>query len=316
MKFENIYCLCKKYYNDICRKAILREDGEAVKIIKVDDVLHATEQLAQIECLKESSEEFLNNIKNVQKGKMMIGESSSLDFKRAKEKLLIEINTIISLYESMSLHTKEFPGIDIKIPNCENFMDFKKIINEIDFIITKCPFIQREAEFLRFEGIDVGSQWISFVVSGAVAVTVGSILLNNIAAFVDKCIIIRSHYLTTIQQKLEVQKSQIEQNEKDELIKNINRIFKIHIENAIKELEEKTGCKISDGDERGRAEQSLQKMGELIDKGLQIYSSIDSPQETKALFEPLEMKYLSIEQELKAIEDKKNKQSKKEENDK
>ncbi len=258
----------------------------------------------------------MDNIKNVEKGKMVIGESSSLDFKRAKGKLLIEIETIIGLYESMNLHTKEFPGIDIKIPNCGDFMDFKKIINEIDFIIAKCPFIQHEAESLRFDGIDVGSQWISFVVSGVATIAAGSILLNNIAAFIDKCIIIRSHYLTTKQQKLEVQKSKIEQNEKEELIKNINRIFRIHIENAIKELEEKTGCKISDGDERGRAEQSLQKMGELIDKGLQIYSSIDSPKETKALFEPLEMKYLSIEQGLKAIEDKKNKECQKEESDK
>lgn len=69
MKFENIYCLCKKYYNDILKKAILRKDGETVKILREDEVLYATEQLAQIECLKESLGEFLDNIKNVEKGR-------------------------------------------------------------------------------------------------------------------------------------------------------------------------------------------------------------------------------------------------------
>lgn len=295
MKFENIYRLCKKHYNNTAE-------------LDMRSFHHIMNELNQIECFKES-------IKNVDYIFKNPGKCSDGVFSEAKKILFSKMETIIDLYESMNLQTGRLPSLDIKIPDCDNFTDFKKIINEIEFIVTKCPFTQHEAEFLRFKGVDVGSQWISFAVLGIAAVATGSILLNNIAALVDKCIIIRSHYLTTKQQELEVQKSQREQNEKDELIKNINRLYKIYIENAIKELEEETGCKISDGDERGRAEQSIQKLGELIDKGLQIYSSIDSPKETKALFEPLEMKYLSIEQELKAIEDKKNREREKEESD-
>ncbi len=292
MKFENIYYLCTKYYDDV------------VNLEEVD-FERVSEHLYQIECLRESLISIDRIVNNNDDDYFYKGS-----FKEEKNKLLLEMKAIIKLYESMDLRRKKSPSLDIKIPDCDNFTDFKKIINEIEFIVTKCPFTQHETETLRFNGVDVGTQWISFAVSGIVAVTTGSILLNNIAAFIDKCIIIRSHYLTTKQQELEVQRSQIEQNEKDELIKNINRIYKLQIENTIKELEEKTGRKISDGDERGRAEQSLQKTGELIDKGLQIYSSIDSPKETKALFEPLQMKYLRIEQELKAIEDKKAKKRK------
>ncbi len=314
MKFENIYCLCKKYY-DLFNECKLENKGGYISINNSTPTQRAIRQLATINYLEEQLEEFSYAIKNLRKARPDSPDRSINDFREIKEKLLAEMDTIINLYESMDLHARELPGLDIKIPDCNNFTDFKKMITEIEFIITKCPFTQHETETLRFEGVDVGSQWISFAVSGIATIAAGSILLNNIAAFIDKCIIIRSHYLTTKQQKLEIERSSIEQGEKDELLKNINKIYKIHIENAIKELEEKTGCKISDGDERGRAEQSLQKMGELIDKGLQIYSSIDSPKETKALFEPLEMKYLSIEQELKAIEDKKNRERKKEESD-
>ncbi len=315
MKFENIYSLCKKHCDDIIGVELISRDGY-IFVDHLDYTINVIGQLVQIDYLKDWLNKFFNAIENIQNKEVSSSSREQKDFREIKEKLIAKMETIISLYESMGLSAKKLPGLDMRIPDCDNFTDFKKMITEIEFIITKCPFTQHEAETLRFEGVDVGSQWISFAVSGIATIAAGSILLNNIAAFVDKCIIIRSHYLTTKQQKQEIERASIEQGEKDELLKNINRIYKIHIENVIKELEEKTGCKISDGDERGRAEQSLQKMGELIDKGLRIYSSIDSPKETKALFEPLEMKYLSIEQELKAIEDKKNKQSKKEENDK
>lgn len=314
MKLENIYYLCKKYC-DIVSNIEATEVNRNYYVDRIEEVRQAIKQLAEIDCLKVELQNFSSKVEEVHGRSSILFENPFESLREANVKLCVKMNTILAVCESMDLHIRETPGLDMKIPDCDNFTDFKKIINEIEFIVTKCPFAQHETESLRFEGVDVGTQWISFAISGVAAVATGSILLNNIAAFVDKCIIIRSHYLTTKQQKLEIERSSIEQGEKDELLKNINRIYKIHIENTIKELEKETGCKISDGDERGRAEQSLQKMGELIDKGLQIYSSIDSPKETKALFEPLEMKYLSIEQELKAIEDKKNRERKKEESD-
>lgn len=312
MKLRNIYYLCKKYK----------------KVIEVNDLVfsnymysfaeeqgykEALEKLGQIECLQKSIEDHMQAIEKVL-GDDAAVQNSNLEkkFYETRRALFDKINTIISLYESMDRPKEELPGIDIKLPDTSNFSDFKKIIDEIDFIITKCPFLQSEKESLQFAGIDVGSQWLSFVISGMAIVVSGSMLLNNILAFVDKCIVIRSHYLTTESQKQEVEKSKTDQNEKAELIKNINKIYKIQVDNVIKELEEETGYTISDGDEKGRTEQALQKAAELIDKGLEIVASIDTKQEIKVLFEPLEMKYLSIENKLKVIEDKKKKENKNE----
>ena len=163
-------------------------------------------------------------------------------------------------------------------------------------------FFQDEHELLEFENVDIGSFWLTFSVVGGVVT--GSLLLNNIAAFIDKCIIIRSHYLTIEKQKAELEKARIEGKQKEELINSLDTVYKITVKNAINELEDFTKYHIADGDERERVEQTLEKLGKLIDKGLQIYSTIESPEEIKTLFKPLEMRYLAVGEKLKLLEDK------------
>ena len=69
-------------------------------------------------------------------------------------------------------------------------------------------------------------------------------------------------------------------------------------------MENETNKKLQNGEERGMVEQAFEKMNVLLEKGLQIYSTIESPQEVKALFEPLEMKYISVSNGVKLIEEK------------
>lgn len=216
---------------------------------------------------------------------------------------MYKMSAIIDLCESMGMSAEEKSGIDIKIPpNCD-FTDFRKIMDDLEFIFLKCPLFKSDTEELKFESVDVGSTWISFIV-----LSVGtSIILNNIAAFIDKVIIIRSHRLTLEMQETELNKSKMDEKEKLELLKNINKLYKTYVSNAVSDLEEMTKCKLKDGDERGKVEKAIEKAEKLIDKGLQIYPMIDSSKETKLLFEPLKMKYLSIADEIKLLTDKKAK---------
>lgn len=216
--------------------------------------------------------------------------------------LLNGMESIIQLYESMGLQSEEDLGLDIKLPKTDNITDFKKYVDGLEFVFTKCPFFQSDEASLKFNSVDVGSVWLIIGIA-CTSVAVGSILMNNIAAFIDKCIIIRSHKLTYKRQEQEIRRAELEQKEKEELLKNINKLYKIVVNNAINDLEESTGHKISDGDERGRVEQSFERLEKMIDEGLQIYASIDSPKEVQAVFAPLEMHYLSIGEELKRIEE-------------
>lgn len=217
--------------------------------------------------------------------------------------LLQKIHCAIALIDTMSGNCKEALGLEIKLPDLNDITELKKYIDGLEFIFTKCPFFQNNDANLKLETVDSGSIWFGFGVVCA-SLAVGSVFLNNITAFIDKCYVIKSHSLTCTRQKQEIENAKIEQREKEELLKNIDRLYRISVENAIRELQATTGCPIQDGEEMGRAEQSFEKMIKLLDQGLQIYASIDSPQEVKALFEPLKMYYLSTEKELKKIEKK------------
>lgn len=303
MKLGDIYSICKEKYSII--------EAIHLPIFSVPDDINSLnadlffcEELRKIECIKSAYESFVAYPADVIALETGLDTDEHAKFECAKSCLLAVMDCIIKMYEGTGRQSKKEIGLDIRFPVSGNFSDFRKDIDELDFILTKCPFFQNENESLRFGNIDIGSFWLTFVVVSG-AIVSASVLLNNIAAFVDKCMVVRSHYYTTEKQKAELEKAQINQNEKEEIQKSIERLYKITVDNAISELEEITNCILKDGDERGRVEQSLEKMGKLIDKGMQIYATIDSPEETKALFEPLEMHYLEVDKQLKLLEDKK-----------
>lgn len=304
MRFREIYAICNKNYDNMQKYCGawsreyrgLKENGAKMEIPDFEA------RHSNLRYLRKGMKESFESIKCFDSTFAEINEAmlkKDLDEELyLYQCLLIKVKGIIELYESLE-QPKEDIGLDIKIPETDSITEFKKYVDDLEFIFTKCPFFQSDEERLRFKTVDVGSIWLVIGVSGAVAGA--SVLLNNIAAFIDKCFIIKSHKTTYEMQKLEIQKAEIEQKEKEEIVESIKRIYKIAVKNAIKELEKTTGHQISDGDEEGRVEQSFEKLEKLMDKGLQIYSSIDSPAEVKALFKPLEMHYLPIEKELKKI---------------
>lgn len=215
------------------------------------------------------------------------------------------VDCIVSLYEPTEEQDEENLGLDIKIPETDNITELKTYIDGLEFIFTKCPFFKSNEASLILRNVDNGSIWLIIGVTYA-SMVAGSALLNNIAAFIDKCYVIKSHKSTCKRQEQEIEKSNCDQKEKEEILKSIRMLYKISVDNAIKDLENATGYNIQDGDERGRVEQSFDKLEKLLDKGMQIYSSIDSPQEIKAVFAPIEMHYLSVTDGLKRIEEKSN----------
>lgn len=213
------------------------------------------------------------------------------------------VECILLLNDRMGNQGEESIGLDIKLPRTNTITDLKKYIDGLEFVFTKCPFFQSGDASLELETAESGSIWLIFGVACA-SIAVGSVLLNNIAAFIDKCFVIKSHKSTYKRQKQEIENAELVQKEKEELFKNIDRLYRISVENVIRELQASTGCQIHDGDEMGRVEQSFEKMIKMLEQGLKIYSSLNSSQEIKALFAPLEMHYLSIEKEVQKIEEK------------
>ena len=308
MKLRNIYVLCKDNVDAIkgLSASTLESNGrQGKRVIEWGKCRSAIECLIKVPALKNECDHLLDTVPSffITKDTFDISNSEwdKINFKR--NMLLRTMEDIIDLCEKMGIETEKRIGLDIKLPQYSDFSEFVSYLNDIEFVFSKCPFLQSDEEKIKFENVDVGSTWLTFAIIGG-AVIGGSIVLNNLAAFIDKCIVIRSHYLTTEKQKHDLEVEIQDANEKAIVLKYIESLYKKEVNNAIKEMEKISNyiVKNTDGDEIKRIEQCFDRMGKLIDKGLQIHSSIDSPSEVKVLFEPIEMKYISISEGLKLLE--------------
>lgn len=311
MKLRNIYIICRNNYdaiNDLEGKNSLLNSRACIAVSGWNNALSALMDTKNVKSLEKESNEVINAVPELFRTKdtFNITEKEWEKIYSAKETLLRTMDDTIDLYEKMGMDTENRTGIDIKLPDFSDFTEFVDYLNDIQFVFTKCPFLQSSKEEFRFENVDVGSTWLTFLVVGGAALTGGSILLNNIVSFIDKCIILRSHYLTVEKQKQDLKNEKRSEEEKKIIFSYVDDLYKKEVDRAIQELEEITDYKVEnkDGDERGRIEQCFEKMSNLLDKGLQIYSTIDAPNETKMLFEPIEMKYLGKSDERKLLEKK------------
>lgn len=304
MRLRNIYVLCSenKQKIELIKGSSATNNGYTI-VSGWDNFLDALKQIKPVDFLNEDISNLISCVPEIYRHQKQFHVTNSEwnKINQRKNNLLASMENVIKLYESMGLLTEEQIGLDIKLPKCDSFSDFKKCIDELEFILYKCPFFRIEGEDLKFHSLDVGSMWLNFVVIG-VAIGVSSKLLKNLVTFLDKCLILRSHKITIDQQAVQLQTMKIEQKEKKELLKGINKIYQAQADDIISELEKNTGIQLQDGEEKGVVLQTFEKMNLLIDKGLQIYSTIDSPKEIQTLFQPIEQKYLSIYDEIKLLE--------------
>lgn len=310
MKFRNLYITCRENINVI--KGITFRDTTynsrpAVNVFGWGEACAVLRKFIEFEPLRKKSENLINAVPEIFRSKdsFMIEPAEKNQISAARTNLVDEMALIIRLSADLGIADEERNGLDIKLPPYKDFSEFRGYIDDIEFILTKCPFLQAEGEELRFDNVDVGSTWLTFFVVGA-ALTGGSLLFNNIAAFVDKCLVIRSHYLTVQRQKAELDSMEMTAEEKAIIGKYLRESYEKQLNWAIAELEEATHYTVEnkDGDEKNRIIRCMEKMGELTELGFRIQSSLDAPGETKALFDALEMRYLLPDTSSKLIEEK------------
>lgn len=307
MRLKNIYVTCKDYIDNIedISGATSASNASYTVVSGWKSFLDSYNTIINVDCIKEDIEALLECVPSIYRHQhsFTVTNAEWNRIKQAKDKLFNSMNSIIKLYESMGLCIEEETGIDIKLPQCNDFAEFKKNIEDLEFVLYKCPFFKIQDEELKFKSFDVGSMWLYFAIGGATLVGT-SVLLNNIASFIDKCIIIKSHATTLKQQKILLQSMEMENAEKQSIINGLDALYKAQVKAEIDKLAKETNIKLENGEEIGYAEQSMERAKNLLDKGLEIYATIDSPQEVKALFGPIEMKYLSMAEEIKLLEKK------------
>lgn len=305
MRLYNIYYLCRELIDIFKQDRISLDNKRNVyEISDLENYWSAIDSLQNIALFKPVIEHFYNIIPVYAKNENSIEVSIDIyrNFESLNKTIINQMSVIIDLYESMNI-SKNPVGIDVKIPSCEDLKEYIKYLNDLDFIFTQCPYLLHKDETIKFSTVDVGSQWINFIIELSVGSVATFYILNNLALILDKIVILRSHYKSVKQQEeaLKVAKH------KAELLDSEKEIFdtlKRHYMSEITDSLENEISPLEDGDQRGRLEKSLEKLCNLLDKGVEIYASIDTPNDIQVLFPTLNEKEKLPDSILKYIEDK------------
>lgn len=308
MKLYNIYYLCKDCI-DVCQElSIARINSNDFGISNWSEYKKILEKLYNIELFRNISYSIYSTIPSmvVDKISPIISTDRKDTIIRQNNNLVLMMQTVIELYESMHL-TMDGKGIDVKIPECNDLKEYMTYLKELDFIFSNCPYLLCDNEKIKFSSVDVGSNWLTFIIeitaaAGAVALT-GSMLLNNLAAIMDKVLVLKSHLNSIKKDEQLLRASQMKGNLLESDLEIFDTLKKIYINQATESLESQLG-EISDPEDKTKLEKSLEKLSTLLDKGMEIHASIDLPADVQLLFPEVLGQQKITSDILKYLEDK------------
>ena len=114
----------------------------------------------------------------------------------------------------------------------------------------------------------------------------------------------RSNNVVINQQK-EILETMRQKNEVgQEMIDTFKRMKILMLDDAVSQIEESSGIKLANEEERDKARRAIDTFSELLDKGVELYSAIETPEDVKVKFPFAENDPLLSEEALKLIEDK------------
>lgn len=305
VRLYNIYYVCKHAIKDLesGKKATLTNPGSnsTYYIIENWKILSSIIKIfCSVECLKKDAINLYHIMPTpeLDSDKPMLSQGSYLQFKEKFGILETKVYTIIDLYESMNLGEAKV-GLEVKIPQTESFSKYIDILRDLNFIFEQCPYCRIKDERLEFSGTDVGSMWLMFAL-----ISEGTYrILNNIGKLVDKAMAIKSHFLTLKMQEEEYEAMKARGEITAEVLEAFQQMKKITYKKYVHELSEEIEA-TSDAEEESKVEKSLEKLANLIDKGVEIYTSIEIPKEVKAVFPVSDQQNALPDEVLKYLEDK------------
>ncbi len=285
MRLYNVFYACKLCLPSI--KAVSVADSiKDSNVVFVNNWLackEALDALKSIECFDKDINKLYKLLDwQLNIDKVRLPSSQKQDFEKALMKVLGSVEILVNLCDMLEIG-EAGSGIDVKIPKCDSLKEYMGYLKEIDFMFTQCPYLLHEEEEIKFNNVDVGSQWLAFAVTG---ITGSFYILNNLAKLVQKAISIKSNILVYRQQEEQLKEMQLKNEVLDETVETFKRFKQTLLDDSVAELEGDIG-KLRDGEERDKVKKTLEDMVVLMDKGVEIYSSIETPKEVKVLF-PLE----------------------------
>lgn len=282
MRLYNVFYVCKLYYPAI--KGVVSQPikDQQVNIIENwPECKAALEAVKKIECFERLARTAFDSIGVFERDseKPSVSRSTADRFIKSINSLRVSMEVLMSLCDSLEMGESD-SGIDIKIPTCESLKEYMGYLKDIDFILTQCPFLLHDKEQIKFKNVDVGSQWLVFAVLGSAS---GYYILNNLAKIIQKVIELRANLNTCKMQEEMLNELQRKGEVMDETIDVFKKMKQMVLNKAIDDLEIDIKP-LQDGEERDKVKRTIEMMHGLIERGVEIYSSIETPKEVKVLF--------------------------------
>lgn len=199
--------------------------------------------------------------------------------------IIFSMRLLSEFFDKAGIHEREY-GFDIKLPPNISLQHLTVLVKNLDLVFSQCPLFSKDDGQITYSGVDVGSSWLTFAVVGAGA----TYILSKLAEFVDKCIIIRSHWLTCKQQEETARKLGLSNDILNSMKKSSQAILEKVEENILNELASSND--ITNPEDKERLKYSMNLFTEQMSKGMEIYASVESPKEIKATFPPIETQAL------------------------
>lgn len=151
MRLYGMYVICKKYIKAVQEMKVGTKStgGNSVRFIehwKQKSIL--INELSKIPSLQENTRKLYDTIPAVYRDvdQFEITQSTATNFITERDKLIVAMQTIITLYESMNLNfsTECTGGFDISLPKFSDIGEFSKCLEDLDFIIKQCPYFKQK----------------------------------------------------------------------------------------------------------------------------------------------------------------------------
>lgn len=286
MRLYGMYYLCKEYIKLIEEMKIegRKEGNHTIRFIsdwKRKSVI--LNEIAELSPMRERARKMYEVIPRVYRDsdKFDITDGDAQRFIAARTELVVAIDTVIELYETINdKQEKQISGgFDIKLPEFKDIGEFSKCLEDLNFVINQCPYLRNGDCYIKYGAMDVGSTWITFLLLGSAA----TVLLTNLSKVVDAAVRIKSHVATVKMQEEALRSIEIKNELATEVMNTFKEVNNVITDQCIIELQREIG-ELNDPEEIDKTRRSLEKLALWMDKGMQIYSAIDAPAEIKDLF--------------------------------
>lgn len=301
-----MYFICKGNIDAVKAMQIeTRTQGtNSVNCIKNwDEKVKLLDRLANIPGLRDAVTDLYESVPIFVRNRKVadLDPSSQAKFIETQKNLICSMNTIIAMYENMGLKEDFGTGFDMKLPAFNSIKEFSSCVRDIEFVVNQCPYLNINDGEIKFKSVDVGSFWITFLIAG----TAASTILLNLSKIVDAAVKIKSHVVTVKQQEEALRSMDLKNSIANEIIDTFKLMNKSIVDKCVHELETDLGP-LANGEEIDKVGRSIERLADWMNKGLQIYSTIDAPKEVRDLFPPQEEQQLLNDDIIKLIEQKEN----------